>query len=329
MTIMATSPAQERATRAHELAPLETLRDGVWAIAIPMQSRFSTLCYLVEDAADAIHIIDPGGDSEFSWDVLMRAISGIRRTLSDVAGIVITHLHTDHLGMAERLRDASGASISMHRAEQGALLAGREVFGAETLTRWGVPQDRFPELLRLQQWRDQAPKFRADRLLDDGDEVIRGRRSRAIWTPGHTPGHICIGFVDEDLLLSGDHVLPHVSTGLGLGGATATNPIDDYLDSLQKLRGTDHEVGPGHGYRFRGLPERIDELESRLRRRAAEVADILDRAPAPLTVWEVAEQVHWSGGFAALHDSSLANALSQVRMHANFVDREERIRHAV
>ena len=70
-------------------------------------------------------------------------------------------------------------------------------------------------------------------LTDDELLPLAGRRIRAIWTPGHTPGHLCLHDEDNDVLLTGDHVLPRISPNIGLQPHSATPPLGPYLDSLR------------------------------------------------------------------------------------------------
>src|SRR5262249_57762277 len=64
-----------------------------------------------------------------------------------------------------------------------------------------------------------------DMLLEHGDLVpLPGRRVRAVWTPGHTPGHLCLHEESDGLLLTGDHVLPRISPDIGLQPDAAQPP---------------------------------------------------------------------------------------------------------
>ena len=73
-----------------------------------------------------------------------------------------------------------------------------------------------------------------DILLEHGDLVpLPGRRLRAVWTPGHTPGHLCLHEEAGNLLLTGDHVLPRISPNIGLQPHAAEPPLAAYLRSLE------------------------------------------------------------------------------------------------
>jgi glyoxylase-like metal-dependent hydrolase (beta-lactamase superfamily II) len=320
-----TSTIQFEAVSNGTLPRLEQLRDGVWSVALPVKARFSTLCYLVEDERGGVHVIDPGMDSSEAWALLESALHAMGRGIPDVSSITVTHLHADHMGMANRLRTASGAPLVMHRLEQTAIAAGRETIGPELMDQWGVPDAHRAELMEVNAWRESLPKLTSDSLVDDGDLLaVPGRSIRVIWTPGHTRGHVCLRLENEGLLLTGDHVLPAVSSGLGLGGTSPTNPLADYLASLAVVAPfDDDEAAPGHGYRFRGLAERCSDLAALLRDRSREIGSVLDSGP--LTIWEVASRVAWRSGFDRMRGSSLTNALFHTAMHVSYLGREQEL----
>ena len=117
---------------------------------------------------------------------------------------------------------------------------------------------------------------------------------RALWTPGHTPGHLC--FYDErrELLLSGDHVLPRISPNISLHPQQPDNPLGHYRRSLTGLLGLSvAEVLPGHEYRFSGLAERVAELLAHHEARLAEIVELL-RATPDSTTWDLTTRLTWS-----------------------------------
>jgi glyoxylase-like metal-dependent hydrolase (beta-lactamase superfamily II) len=135
-----------------------------------------------------------------------------------------------------------------------------------------------------------------DHTLDGGEEISCGRYVfRVIWTPGHSAGHICLYDADRKVLLSGDHVLPHISPSVGLHVRATSNPLADYIDSLQLIGRLQAElVLPGHGEPFRGLPERTEALLAHHQRRLDEILGLLDREPGrPLTGYEIAASLSW------------------------------------
>ncbi|PYY45261.1 MBL fold metallo-hydrolase [Curtobacterium sp. MCBD17_023] len=332
------STAQAEALAAGALPPVEEVRPGIWTIAVPFRGGVpdATLAYVIEGSDGALAVIDPGWSDGGSLDVLSDGFRTIGRRLEDVTLVAVTHLHADHLGAAAALRRRSGAPVAMHAAEVRALA--HERADAEQNDRdvrtWGVPAALLDGVVaawgtgrRIGQGAAEVPF--ADLLLADGDVLpIPGRTISTLWTPGHTGGHVC--FVDEPdgLLFTGDHVLPRINPGVGLGGRTGTNPLRDVLDSLAKLDGHGHlEVCPGHEYRFRDVVSRARVLIDHRDERTRHVADALDALDRP-TLFEVASRVPFSGGIGSMSGFLLASALSQTAFHADLLGRAEEIRGA-
>ncbi len=302
----------------------ETIADGVRRVRVPMPAGtglpFSN-AYLIDDADGHVHVVDPGSPTAEAQVALQIAIGDAR-----VASIVITHLHPDHAGGAGALRARTGARVLLHERERAAL--GRIAGGvpAPDLDAWGVPEDRRPDLLAAA----VVPTGPATELVDevtDGVLVdaqlleIPGRRLRVIGSPGHTDGHLCLHEEEAGLLLTGDHVLPTINSGLGLGGPANTHPIADYLTSLDRVAVLDTgtlRALPGHEDPFTGVRERCAALAAHHLRRTAEVA-----ASTGATVWEVASGLSWTGGWDALSGFTLLSALRQTAQHRELVDRRK------
>ncbi|CAN5276449.1 MBL fold metallo-hydrolase [soil metagenome] len=321
----------------------EQVSPGLWLLPLPLPAGHMpfVLTYLIEDSAGDIHIVDPGWDSDPYWTTIERALQHVGKGVSDVASVIVTHLHSDHLGMAQRLSRASGGSIVLHRVEQNAvdqLLRERaddpgHARVREQLAQWGVPRERSDELVAATTLNYTVSAISADVLLDDGDALaIAGRSMSAIWTPGHTRGSMCLVEPDAQLILTGDHVLPTVHPGLGLGGRGDSSPLSDYLRSLDTVAAfDDHEVLPGHGHRFTGLAARIDQTRHHHLRRSAEVATALEAfsdgasgaGGGGLTVWRVAQSVRWSAGWGGMTGPYLQAALNQIAMHIEYLTTEE------
>ena len=185
---------------------------------------------------------------------------------------------------------------------------------------WGVPADRRAELLDAAGRAPDYPAPHVDRTYVDGEALpIPGFALTAVVTPGHTPGHLCLRDEARSLVFTGDHILPTMFAGLGLGGPTATNPLADYVAGCERVAEfDDHEVLPGHGYRFTGLGERARESAAHHLRRTAEVEGALASHP-DASIWEIASQLTWTAGFANLVGFYLYSALSQTAMHREYV----------
>jgi glyoxylase-like metal-dependent hydrolase (beta-lactamase superfamily II) len=306
---------------------VEPVRDGLNSVVLPFHSHYpgATLTYVIEAGDGSLCVVDPAQHTDENLRLLDGAVTGIGRRLADIALVVVTHLHPDHIGMADAVRRISGAVVALHAADQAALDDGLPAtrVGGDWFARWGAPPERWPELVR---WWVEERRYRvvtADLLLQDGERLpVPGRELTVLHTPGHTTGSVCLVDAADEVVLTGDHLLPDVYPGIGLGGGSAGNPIGDYLASLDRLRPFDgFEALPGHGRRFRPLGERRARIDAHHRRRSAEVDAALDALDRP-TVWEVAARLRWSGGWAAMRDYRLASALAQTEWHADLLGRK-------
>ena len=325
----ATSAAQAKAAIDLSVPELEEIRPGTWAIPLGMPDSplGYVLSYLLSDEAGHLHSIDPGWATDDNWRILVTAIDRLGRTMSDVRTISLTHLHRDHLGLAAKLQAASDATLAMGAIESAAMQELAHPMPADSaqiqLDDWGVPPARQAEILGAAFPTPVPEALVPDRLVSDGEELdIPGRNVRVLHTPGHTSGHLCFVDEDEGMLFTGDHVLPTVYPGLGLGGSSASNPVVDYLASLERLAPFDRlEVLPGHGYRFRGLAARRADLAEHVQKRTQGVAAVLHTNPSA-SVWQIAERLDWSLGWHNLRGPMLRSALLQTGMHVDRVRSE-------
>jgi glyoxylase-like metal-dependent hydrolase (beta-lactamase superfamily II) len=322
--VRVTGTAQRDAWLARTFPPVERVRPDLWSVPVPIPDnplRY-TLTYLIAAGNDLV-VVDPGWNTEPTWLALTAGLTAAGASAADVTGVVVTHIHPDHHGLSARLRDASGAWVAMHPAERDTLAAVRWQ-GAQTmqddaawLAQCGVPAGEADGLMMADESEHPFTSMASpDVLLDHGDLVpLPGRTLRAVWTPGHTPGHLCLHEENEDVLLTGDHVLPRISPNIGLQPHAADPPLAAYLRSLEFVAGYDSaEVLPAHEYRFHGLADRVRMLLAHHERRCDEVIAILHRL-GPATTWQVTTELTWSRGWAAVTGFMRRAALAEAGAH--------------
>lgn len=325
-----TSVQQFEALKNGTLPVVEEVRPGLYAIALEMPGMRPPYAFsyaaLSGGGSRAVHLVDAGLDSDASWVALGDALSGLDCEIADIASVTVTHLHPDHVGLAWRIREASGATVRMHERD-AQTVEENKMFEADSdpatmLDQWGVPESVKVELLaivsRHSGWGAFGP---IDETVEDGELIQLGQYSaQVIHTPGHTGGHICLaveatGDGSPAMVFTGDHVLPGINPGIALGGVRSNDPLGDYFASLDKLAPyADAEVLPGHGFRFTTLGERGAEIRAHHDIRTNEVAAVLAESPEA-SVYEIAQQVTWSSGWGSLKGVLLLSALTQVEMH--------------
>jgi len=323
-----TSDAQRDAFESKTTPGFEQIRDDVWSMGMALPSVHQPLysfLYLLKDSDGGIHVIDTGMPVEENKERFTTALEGVGGELGDVRSIIVTHHHPDHLGIADWMREQTGAELLVHADEQDAIDGHRDSGMDRMIERfkeWGAPEGEAEKFAAVM---DQAPRDSfalptADRFIAEGELLpIPGFQLRAIFTPGHTPGHIVLSDADRDILFTGDHILPTQFPGVAVAsnGTEKRNPLADYLHSLEVMP-KDPEVLPGHGYRFRGLQGRLEETAEHHMRRAREVSAVLDVLPGA-SVWEIASKLTWTAGFENLANFYLFSALMQTSMHRAYI----------
>jgi glyoxylase-like metal-dependent hydrolase (beta-lactamase superfamily II) len=319
---METSPMETEAPpRLEDRLAVSQVRSDVWAVPVPIPDNplKYVVCYTIEVAGGLV-IIDPGWDEESSYRSLVSGLSTVGATVSDVRGVIVTHAHPDHHGLAGRVRDESGAWVALHPADA-------ELFGGDDAIdkmlavneRWlraaGAGVDGAPELSDA---RDEVERrlrmARPDIEILDGERLPGTGSLAVVHTPGHTRGHVCLHDPDRRLLFAGDHLLPRISPNVGWHPMSGANPLADFLSSLRRVAGFDVDlVLPAHEWRFTNPAARAEELVRHHEERLAEVRAVL--VAGARTAWEVAQGLTWSRPWATLRPELKRAALGEALAH--------------
>lgn len=325
-------PGQQQDWLDKRLPVMDEVRTGLWSVSIPFQDNPMrlTYCYLLT-GPDGTLVVDPGWDSEEGWQVFLDAMAEQGLDPADITGILVTHFHPDHLAMAHRVADRTGAWIGLHPADQAVVstLADRQRFDrreADWLQWAGVPEEQMAAFAGRHRRLDGAWMTWGDyRGLTDGESFATAAGpARVLHTPGHTPGHVCLVLDDAELLLSGDHILPKISPTMAFGVDRGGDPLADYLRSLQSCADLgDLEVAPAHEYRFRGLPDRAGALIDEHHRRSAEVRSAIESGAA--TLHEIATRISWRRRWEEMDLVNRFIAMSETECYAAHLARSGRV----
>ncbi|MEH0443668.1 MBL fold metallo-hydrolase [Streptomyces sp. B21-102] len=310
---------------------------GVRSLRVPIPDNplGHTLVYVVDTDRGPV-LIDTGWDDPSAWEALTSGLTACGTSVEALHGVVVTHHHPDHHGLSGKVREASGAWVAMHAADAAIVRRTRGTkperwytYMADKLTAAGAPEEHIAPLRTTPARRRTLPGLAPalpDREIVPGEFLdLPGRRLRAIWTPGHTPGHVCLHLEEEHparlgghgRLFSGDHLLPEITPHIGLyedpDDDTVTDPLGDYLDSLERVgRLGAAEILPAHQHAFTDAPSRVREL---LAHHEDRLTGLLTLLSVPLTAWQVAERMEWNRPWDQIPYGSRNIAVSEAEAH--------------
>lgn len=293
------------AYRAREVPPPASLGHGITALPIPLAGSAlrSVMIYTIETSAGLV-LVDAGYRHRSCWDGTVEALAAVGQRVEDVVAVLLTHNHPDHVGLADQIRQVSGARVVMHRRddfatqhpERGPFLSQL----ATALSQTGAPEDVAMEMYAAAvSIAVHDEDLVLDQVLEEPDTslVFGDTEIRALHLPGHTYGHTCYLHPDG-VLLTGDTLMPEGPTQLAIAAQPGDNPAGDLLASLQRIASIDPDLaGPAHQYPYSDVTRRALQLHDFHAREVEAVATLAERHD---TAWEIAPHLTWAKPWAEL-----------------------------
>jgi len=276
------------------------------------------------DDGDGYTVVDTGlglPDTRELWErIFAGELDGKR-----IVRVIATHFHPDHFGNAGWLTERWDVDLWCTQAEyMAAHLAcsrddGGNALRQEHYRRHGIGAEALAKLRdRGNHYPALVPSLPVSyRCMRDGDRVtIGGRAWEVMVVLGHAPEHASLRCADANVLISGDQVLPKITTNVSVW---ADKPYDDllrlYLNSLTRFRPLPANalVLPSHGLPFRGLHDRLDALRAHHDARLAETLDALGEPRAAAELLPVLFR-------RALDTHQLSFAIGEALAHLNYLE---------
>jgi len=247
--------------------------DGVFWLRMPMPGQIAAINLWALADGNGWTIVDTGlrtPETAAAWRHAFATTLGGR----PVRRIIVTHLHPDHSGMAGWIAQKQPASLWMTRLEYMTLRVLALYTGTEA-------PDLAIRFYRSVGWEEDAldhyrarfgdfgkalyPLPESFHALEDGQYLtIGGRQWEVVVGRGHSPEHAMLWCPEATLLISGDQVLPEISSNVSVQPLEPeADPLTDWIVTLTAIKGRvpdDVLVLPAHGKPFHGLHARIDAL---------------------------------------------------------------------
>jgi glyoxylase-like metal-dependent hydrolase (beta-lactamase superfamily II) len=306
---------------------LNDLGEGIAQIRLPMVGNPLRYVngYLLDDAG-GLTLVDCGWKADDVLAALHAGLAMLGHRLADVRRVLITHHHFDHYGLAGTLLRAGVPELLMHA---------RDWERVQSFTRHHAESDREADAWLERNGFTPGPlgddgfarRFEVaapTRLIADGERV---GRLEALWTPGHSPGHLCFADVRSGRMLTGDHVLDPITPHIGMWRESDGDPVGQYVTSLEKVRAYGAAGAlPAHGEPFPDLARRVEELIDHTSTRDAQVLAAVRAAPA--SAGDIARRLPWTRrnrSFAELGEFHQQFAVSETIAHLHHLGASGRV----
>lgn len=225
---------------------------GVW------HARAKHVGWVLIGDGTEVTLVDTGYPGDRAG--VLRSLERIGRKPSDVAAVVLTHAHTDHLGSAEYFRAVVEKRVLVHPYEVDNATGHRieQVSRTTVLARGWRPSTALWARDRMSLKAEKVERLASVDTFESGPLDLPGR-PLPVHTPGHTSGHCAFHLLERGVLLVGDalmteHAVVRRSGPQLMPSFFHADPARA-RDSLRNLAWLEaHVVVPGHGPAFRGSP---------------------------------------------------------------------------
>jgi glyoxylase-like metal-dependent hydrolase (beta-lactamase superfamily II) len=306
---------------------------GVHRLPVPTPFAVGKVnAYLIED--DPLTLIDGGPNYGRGLDVLSESIAAHGHSIEDIGLVLLTHNHSDHIGLAEIVVEHSGAEVAAlgiaaeRLANYEAEAERDDEFAVELMLRSGIPEEIALALQSVSSsFRGWGAPVQVTRPLADGDVVeLADRKLEVLFRPGHSVMDTVFWDAERQFGFVGDHLLPHISSNPLIsrpldGSPGRTRSLTAYLDSMAKTRELPEGslLFGGHGEPIDDHRSLIDTRFASTERRKEKLLRLL--ADGPRSGYELAQSM-W--GNIAVTQAFLT--LSEVIGHMDLLEAEGRVR---
>jgi glyoxylase-like metal-dependent hydrolase (beta-lactamase superfamily II) len=273
----------------------------IYRIACQVFDHLTARVYLLLGAGPPT-LVDAGSGAPQSTAQILAGFETVRREfgedirIENLGRILVTHRHLDHIGGIPALHRLSGAAVGVHPLDKIAIVSGgqfnalgRRIF-TDFLLRAGMDEPKRRAMFKAAHFHEKPFEGVPVELeLDDGLELDG---LKLVHTPGHSPGHVCIGA--GNVLLTADHILAQTIPQQWPETLGSYNGLGHYFDSLDKIRrlpGFDLALA-AHEQVMHHISARIDTIRAAHLRRLERLVEMMRQHPGPMSIAEIADELY-------------------------------------
>jgi glyoxylase-like metal-dependent hydrolase (beta-lactamase superfamily II) len=271
-----------------QCSTLTMISDGIYQLVVRYPfDMFHMNSYFIQ-GENGFTVIDTGSKATESIDLWEKTLSsGIK-----VEKLVLTHAHTDHLGLASWFQEQHHVPVYISSLGYKEMVRNRNTDGSSwfrsLLTTHGCPE--FP--MKQRKSEIDIFDFEPDGLFENQQSIKLGDETyETIWTPGHSCDHFCFYNRSQQVMVTGDHVLAGLSPIIAHWSENDENPLKDNFASLERLKVYPTKLAlPGHGELIFNMADRIDEMISGHKHRLQQVLNSVSQKEK--TSWQVCQEIY-------------------------------------
>ena len=289
--------------------------------------------YLIKGEARNL-LIDTGFNTPWCRKDLLEGLQQLNVSLENT-DIFITHVHSDHYGLATKIA-APTSRLYMSSIDRFTLTReGKIQSWDETVQRQimnGFPPEEMNRAIDISISDDADDELDIVTPIEDGELFCYGGiHLRAILTPGHSPGHMCLYDEKQGIIFLGDHILFDITPNITYW-YNAKDSLGSYIRSLLKIRDLYIRLPlPAHRSVIGTVPERVDEIIEHHAERLLEILATMELFPNGATAYQVSGGITWhirvdKPGWENFPEVQKWFAVGETAAHLDYLVQREQIR---
>jgi glyoxylase-like metal-dependent hydrolase (beta-lactamase superfamily II) len=272
--------------------PLTKISEDIYQLVVRYPFGMFEMNSFLFNGDNGFTIVDTGSEAKESIELWEKTLSsGIK-----IEKLVLTHAHPDHIGLARWFQETHHVPVFISSLGYNEIQNRRNIERPNWIRSFLKTHDSPGIDSNMGNSEAAAFEFEPDGIFENQQSIMLGNETyETIWTPGHSFDHFCLYNQNQQVMLTGDHVLAGLSPIVAIWSENDENPIKDNFASLGKLKSYSTKLAlPGHGEIIYNLNDRIDEMIKSHTFRLHQILHIV--RDKEKTSWQVCQDIYGTLG---------------------------------